>query len=251
MNKIQNFVKSKMKTYSKTKTYSKEEFEKMVSGMQSRRSELGSSEAWLTCYEWAMVHKDEAKSLTKDALISTLQKECGVPEFVAKDCTNDIKDYVNSYSKSECPVCHSTPCTCSAIATHSDEILNKVKADLTVMADALGFDKDELDSIKSNIQSATKEDIIKMLDEEIGNAKDDDADEVKSAISKFKDFRSQLGTNCGDQKTYSAMANLDLEFKGDLDALLKKYEPSVNNLPKIGDNDTAEEFLEEVHQVGR
>lgn len=74
---------------------------------------------------------------------------------------------------------------------------------------------------------------------------DDKAGVDDSVIAKWiKDLGIDLEPSkyCGEMKTHSAMAELDLQFKGDLDALLKRYESSVNGLPKIGSDDTAEEF---------
>lgn len=182
MNHIQTFVKSRLKTYSKS--YSK--LQDKISDILSKGNWSGSQGAWKECYEYIASHEDDFMGTSIEVASKILQDKTGYPEFIVMDVLNDLKSEL--VTNSECPVCHSNPCTCAQVATMSeDKLLDEVKTDLVALVTANAGDIDTAEAIEV-IKSATKDDLVDMITEEIEDqGKEESLATYIEGLSKAKD----------------------------------------------------------------
>lgn len=242
MNHIQNFVKSRLKTYSQeteacpvchstpctcsqVATMSEDKLldevkTDLVALVTANAGDIDTAEAI-----------DVIKSATKDDLVDMIAEEI---EDQGKE--ESLAAYIEGLSKAKDKLSGN----CGEMKTHSrtfEEIRDEVIEDSRKEYERY---PEEFEDIKEGILDSSMDELYSNLLKELEVAVDEDQIAFLKRITN--ELKSLGAKDIYVQKTYSAMAELDLQFKGDLDALLKRYESSVNGLPKIGSDDTAEEF---------
>lgn len=108
---------------------------------------------------------------------------------------------------SECPVCHSSPCKCNGLATHSEEDkLPAIKAKLIECIKEVTTAEDDIEAITKSIMESNRGDLLDMIVAEMSNIATDQGAVYENYLAKLKGIKSELEAYCGDasKKTYSS-----------------------------------------------
>ena len=163
-----------------------------------------------------------------------------------KQIDSFVKSRFATYSKTSCPKCGKSPCTCSAEVPSEvkpeETDLSKVKAKLISLVDFSSIaDEAVATEVKENILNADAPGLLKMVQEEIEDVSK--IESTESYLNGLKEVESELKTFCGEQKTYSAMSEYDVDLVKETKGILGKVTGSVSNIPEPKEGESGDKFF--------